>query len=224
MSIFQVVATGSNQRDAFAVPIFSQLCLDVATVPVGSGIRLPFCQTVASILIANNGANNLNIYPEFFGTIDGMGVNSPIILDAGSRVILYSIWSTGNPNDWFSFTISDNLPSTGLVITQNSGLIQIDSQVAGATTCDFSVSNKHKVTFTANNTFTFINPTTSQVITLLVTQGGIGNYLTSWPGTVDWGVSGVPTLSTSVNAMDIFLMLWDGTRYRAGIFGQGFSG
>ncbi len=40
----------------------------------------------------------------------------------------------------------------------------------------------------------------------------------TWPGTVDWGGTGAPTLSTATGDEDIFVFLWDGTKYRAGTF------
>lgn len=115
-----------------------------------------------------------------------------------------------------------SIPSTGLVITQHSGLIQTDTPSGGAVTCDFSVSDKHAVTLAANTTFTFSNPTTAQIVTLDVIQGGSGSNTATWPGTVDWGSAGAPTLTTTTGDTDIFVFYWNGTKYRAGTFGTGY--
>jgi cell wall-associated NlpC family hydrolase len=114
------------------------------------------------------------------------------------------------------------LPATGLTITQHAGTITTDTPSAGAVTCNFATSDKHSVTLAASTTFTFSNPTAGQIVVIMIIQGGSGSYTATWPGTVDWGAAGAPTLSTAVNDIDIITMLYDGTKYRAGVFGLGY--
>lgn len=117
--------------------------------------------------------------------------------------------------------------STGLVVTQHSGAIHTDTPSAGAVTCDLSVSDSHKITLAADTTFTFSNPPASgfkQVLVLQVIQGGSGSYTATWPGSVDWGSAGAPTLSTTVSDMDILVFYWDGSTstYYGSVFGLGY--
>ncbi len=130
---------------------------------------------------------------------------------AGSGLTGGTIKTTG--------TIS--LATTGLTINQHAGSIITDMDTSPVA-LNFAVSNRHKVTITANRAFVFNNPTVGQIVTIIIIQGGSGNFWVSWPGTVRWGVAGIPTLSTTPGASDIFVFLWDGTKYFGGTFGIGF--
>jgi hypothetical protein len=61
------------------------------------------------------------------------------------------------------------------------------------------------VVLTANATITLTSPSSGSFrsLLLLVTQDGTGSRTITWPGSIDWGNPGVPTLSTAANAMDL---------------------
>lgn len=88
---------------------------------------------------------------------------------------------------------------------------------SGATfTTDWTKGATHKVTLTANCTFTFTAPigmVGNENLTLYVTQDGTGSRTATWPATVKWTGAAAPTLTTTAAAVDIITFKWDGTSY-----------
>ena len=90
--------------------------------------------------------------------------------------------------------------------------------------------NWQEITLTANCAFTFSNvPATGGQgvsLTLTLIQDGTGSRTASWPGSVDWGAAGAPTLTTTPGDADVITMITanNGTRWRAFLAGKGFGG
>ena len=103
-NIIQIAAQGNSQANATVLPLFESLCIEVAPVVPGSGIILPYSQSVSDILIYNTGANTLNIYPPIGGSINNNSINSPFTLASNSKAILYSVKSTANSVSYVSIT------------------------------------------------------------------------------------------------------------------------
>lgn len=77
-----LVATGANQATAL------QLTADwneITTVAAGTGVLLQALQPGQSQTVFNQGVNALSVYPPPGVQIDGLGVNAPYALAAGSR-------------------------------------------------------------------------------------------------------------------------------------------
>jgi len=97
---------------------------------------------------------------------------------------------------------------------------------SGATdTIDLEDGNFHKVTLTANCTFTFSNPPASGTagsFTLFLVQDGTGSRTVTWPGSVDWAAATAPTLTTTAAAVDVltFITLDGGTVWNGFVAGQ----
>ena len=92
-------------------------------------------------------------------------------------------------------------------------------------TIDLEDGNFHKVTLTANCTFTFSNPPASGTagsFTLFLIQDGTGSRTVTWPGTVDWAAATAPTLTTTAAAVDVltFITLDGGTIWNGFVAGQ----
>ena len=92
-------------------------------------------------------------------------------------------------------------------------------------TIDLEDGNFHKVTLTANCTFTFSNPPatgTAGSFTLFLVQDGTGSRTVTWPGTVDWAAATAPTLTTTAAAVDVltFITLDGGTIWNGFVAGQ----
>ena len=92
-------------------------------------------------------------------------------------------------------------------------------------TIDLEDGNFHKVTLTANCTFTFSNPPatgTAGSFTLFLVQDGTGSRTVTWPGTVDWSAATAPTLTTTAAAVDVltFITLDGGTIWNGFVAGQ----
>lgn len=105
------------------------------------------------------------------------------------------------------------------------GYGQYDAGNSGASiTLDFAANgNSQKVTLTANSTFTFTAPSQAGTpIVLEVIQDGTGSRTVTWPGTVDWGTDGAPTLTTTASKADIISFLYTGSKY-FGSYKKGFT-
>ena len=92
-------------------------------------------------------------------------------------------------------------------------------------TIDLEDGNFHKVTLTANCTFTFSNPPatgTAGSFTLFLVQDGTGSRTVTWPGSVDWAAATAPTLTTTAAAVDVltFITLDGGTIWNGFVAGQ----
>ena len=92
-------------------------------------------------------------------------------------------------------------------------------------TIDLEDGNFHKVTLTANCTFTFSNPPASGTagsFTLFLVQDGTGSRTVTWPTSVDWAAATAPTLTTTAAAVDVltFITLDGGTIWNGFVAGQ----
>lgn len=91
-------ATGSAQTDALAITGKFVHC---TTVAASTGVRLPLYSSrpdVDSVIVRNDGANTLNVYPGTSDTINALSANTAITIAAGaSRVFV-----RGSTTKWLS--------------------------------------------------------------------------------------------------------------------------
>lgn len=83
-------------------------------------------------------------------------------------------------------------------------------------TIDWSLSNKQKSTLTGNCTFTFTAPASPCNLVLKLVQDGTGSRTVTWPAAVHWSGGTAPTLTTTINKVDIITFYYDGTTYFGG--------
>jgi hypothetical protein len=113
------------------------------------------------------------------------------------------------------------IPSTDMTVAVQTSLAKADGAVqivngggetyfdAGNTGSALAINltngNVQKITLTANCTLTFTAPSSGAMrsLMLLVFQDGTGSRTITWPGAVNWGGAGAPTLSTAIGKMDI---------------------
>jgi hypothetical protein len=78
------------------------------------------------------------------------------------------------------------------------------------------------ITLTASCTLTFPTAIAGQSFTLILRQGGSGSYTITWPVTVvKWAGGTAPTLTTTVEAVDILgFFTSDGTNWFGFVSGQ----
>ena len=109
-----------------------------------------------------------------------------------------------------ALTSSSSVTFSGL---SGATLENIDYTVATITTAmNFSNGNSGKVTATGNITFTFSNvPSGLAIYTLFLTNGGA--YTITWPGSVNWGDAGTPTLQSSGTDILTFVSNDGGTTF-----------
>jgi len=82
-----------------------------------------------------------------------------------------------------------------------------------ADTIDWTLGNKQKSTLTGNCTFTFTAPQGPCSLVLKLVQDATGSRTVTWPATVHWSGGTAPTLTTTLNKVDIITFYWDGTTY-----------
>lgn len=91
---------------------------------------------------------------------------------------------------------------------------------------DMALGFNAKVTLGGNRTLAVANPQQGQTYSLGVTQDGTGTRTMTWPGSFDWGTTGAPTLTTTINKRDrITLFCTDAAtpKFDAFLSGKGFS-
>lgn len=87
-SVYNLTATGTTQGTA---ALASQGYTSFGTVPANSGTILPSATiTGHQYIIDNQGVNTLNVYPSVGSSINGLAVNAPITVPAGSATLLIS--------------------------------------------------------------------------------------------------------------------------------------
>lgn len=90
-----------------------------------------------------------------------------------------------------------------------SEVVNILGNVTGAAAINLESGNVITATMTGNTTFTFTNPPVTGKLgafTLILTQGGAGSMIATWP-TVKWAGGAAPTLTTTVAGIDILTFI-----------------
>ena len=83
------------------------------------------------------------------------------------------------------------------------GFTQQSTTGDGTTTVNWTLGNKFKFTFGAqNDTFTFTAPSNPCNVLLVLIQDGTGSRTATWPGTVKWAGGTAPTLTTAIAGID----------------------
>lgn len=88
------VAAGTTQGTALALSTAYGNFLMMSTVSSGTGVKLATAFNGYWIIIKNNGANTLNIYPDTGLTINSLSANTAITLAAGSSVMIIGVSSS----------------------------------------------------------------------------------------------------------------------------------
>lgn len=99
----------------------------------------------------------------------------------------------------------------------------VASSGSAQTLPDASVATVHRVTLTANCTFTFPTATAGRSFTAVLIQDATGSRTVTWPGTVKWPSSTAPTLTATASRRDVFTFLCaDGASWFGFVAGQNF--
>lgn len=78
-----------------------------------------------------------------------------------------------------------------------------------ALSINLSQASSFKITLTANCIFTFTNPSTGGVTTLILKQDTTGNRLVTFPANVKWQGGIPPQLSTNPGKVDLITLYYD---------------
>lgn len=97
---------------------------------------------------------------------------------------------------------------------QTYSVLNDQGNCGAASTINWTNGNIQKVTLNAATcALTFSNPKTGALYELHVTQDATGSRLATWPGTVKWQGGSTPTLTTTLNKIDLCQFQYDGTSY-----------
>jgi hypothetical protein len=95
---FQSGITAAGNAQGNATQLTAAQC-QISTAAASTGVILPKSQAGAEIIVLNNGANTVNIYPAVGEQINALGNNNPITL-ATNAAPLFLI--SFGPNQWWS--------------------------------------------------------------------------------------------------------------------------
>ena len=112
-------ATANGSTQATAYPIVTT-AVQFTTVAAGTGAILPTVPAGTRLFIANDGGNNLLVYPPVGGVIDQASVNAAITVSSGGMWEGESL-STLN---WTSVS-PDTVAGNGVIVTQGSGIVTL---------------------------------------------------------------------------------------------------
>lgn len=196
-----------------------------------------------NITISGTLIQNAQPYITSLGTLTGLTVSSPIVGSVlyNANTVTYasqpnitslgtltSLNSSGtitsaNINSTLNGAIGTATPNiaTFTNATINNRIVEnvyVRGSVGSTYTVDWSASDIHTITLTANCTLSFSNPPVSgkaQTVTLVVTQGGSGSYTLTYPAAVRWSYAQEPVLTTTVSYRDVisFITYDGGTSY-----------
>ena len=101
-----------------------------------------------------------------------------------------------------------------------STLPTLISPTANAIALDWNTGNGQAITLTGATgtvTVTLANPKAGAVYLIKVTQSSTTARNITWPAAVKWSGSVLPTITTTLNAIDTVALFYDGTSYYANI-------
>jgi len=132
---------------------------------------------------------------------DGTWTAAPVLSVAGKTGVV-TLAQTDIPN------LQSDLAGR-VTTTSGGGETYFDAGNSGsAITINIANGNVQKITLTANCTITLTSPSGGayRSLMLYVFQDAVGSRTITWPGSVSWGSSGAPILSTTATRMDKILL------------------
>jgi hypothetical protein len=171
------------------------------------------------IVPAGGDANiNLTLYGKGTGGIRICGTTTTF---SGTGALSTSEVFTHSGSTAHTVSTTGAVTFTGAVVQSTKGFAAAEySAGSGAPgTITWSNGQNQVRTLTSSGTMTFASPTAGVTYKLRIVQGGSGSYTITWP-TIKWAGGAAPTLSTTVGAIDIVTLYYNGTDY----FGQAAVG
>ena len=186
-----------------------------------------------NITISGTIIQNAQPYITSLGTLTSLTVSSPIVGSVlyNANTVTYatqsnitsvgtltSLTSSGtitapNVNSTFNGAIGTATPNSA-VFSRVIENVNVIGSVGSTYTVDWSASDVHTITLTANCTLSFNNPPPSgkaQTVTIVATQGGSGSYNLTYPASVRWSYGQAPVLTPTVSYRDVISFItYDG--------------
>ena len=140
----------------------------------------------------------------FSSLLLGPGFSCSAVDSFGQATLTY------NDNDPAVWPVSQGGTGAATVAAANQALTPSTvtlTEVAGATTVDWSQSDSFFLTLNANDTITFSNAVDGQSITVTILNTA-SNYTVTWPGTVKWPGANAPIMSTGAH-YDVYTFVYN---------------
>jgi hypothetical protein len=199
----------------------------------GNGVRLSALGPVR-IGQNTNAAYGSSTFTEYL-RLSSAGVRLLTVSDISADVA--STWKTSSGgltlSGFSGLTLKVNaaarLTADAAGTSLNGNFVEVDGQLSSATntvayasttTFDFNNGNVQKVTLTSSVIFAFSNLRSGAIYTLIIVQGAV-NSTATWPGTAKF-VGSDATLSTALNAVDVYQGVCDGTNIYFNAVKKGF--
>lgn len=191
------------------------------------------------ILNRRKGQEVTNTLPLLNDIIGEILFNSAEITNAYTDNPAASITVTAKENFTTNFGSSLSIQTTKVgqatmserLLIDSDGTIKVTGQIystlptlisptANAIALDWNTGNGQAITLTGATgtvTVTLANPKAGAVYLIKVTQSSTTARNITWPATVKWSGSVLPTITTTLNAIDTVALFYDGTNYYANI-------
>jgi hypothetical protein len=135
--------------------------------------------------------------------------NAIVSGDKHNGLLLYNTDST-------KFQFYDGSAWRSLSDNSVQGVNMAVQSLSYSSTITWNVSNgtNSMVTLTGNAALVISNPVAGQLYRIRIKQGSGGSHLiTAWPDSTLWSTGTPPTLSTTLNALDLVTFYYDGTHF-----------
>jgi hypothetical protein len=112
--------------------------------------------------------------------------------------------------DGSTLAITGNVNASGQFFTPANA----KGNSSGTVTFNWNDGNIQTITLIGNCTFVFSNPQSGASYQIIIGQDGTGGRTIIWP-TIYWLGKEVPTLTGTLNSIDIVTLTYDGANYNA---------
>lgn len=201
----EITAAGTTQGTATAITAATN---NVTTVAASTGVILPVPFAGDEVVVVNNGANALNVYPQSGSTIGDLASNAPSVLAVGRvltlRAVTATLWEivsdTGASGGGAVSSVTGTTNQVTVAPTTGATVVSLPSTLIApgtvqATGSFIAGTNTNSLTSTTGTSMV-IEPgaatTTTSIGNTVTVQGGDGGTTSGTGGNVSI-VGGTPT-------------------------------
>ena len=163
-----VSAAGTTQGGATALTTSYNV---VTTVALNAGVVLPTASAGLTVVVVNQGANTLNVYPASGAQIDAAGTNVAVTLVVAASTTYQASSST----QWYTVQ-PETVAGTNIVATQGNGQVSIATSATPSFTSEtLTATSSQLVLGTTNTTTLSATAPAASVVYTLGDAGGAAN-------------------------------------------------